>query len=295
MCFFKRFLLNRFFRQEEAKKPSLQERFQSFQELLHANNEALELMGDMDARYFGENPPFNRQYIRATYHKIRERVHQMVESLNQMVPDRYARLYKVFEQVDQSIQKKVFGQREIPISPLTLPFAHITQGMNEKVGGKNANLGEMRNRLGLPVPDGYAITSHAYRIFIEENVLDSETKKKLGTLNIHDPDALSGISGKIRQSILSAQIPPVLGEAILDSYDQLASRLGMEIPVSVRSSAVREDSDISFAGQYATALNVRRENLLSTYKEILASKFTPQAIYYFMSHSLSEEIGRAHV
>jgi pyruvate,water dikinase len=289
MCFFKRFLLNRFFRQEEAKKPSLQERFQSFQELLHANNEALELMGDMDARYFGENPPLDRQYIRATYHKIRERVYQMVESLNQMVPDRYARLYKVFEQVDQSIQKKVFGQREIPISPLTLSFAHITQEMNEKVGGKNANLGEMRNRLDLPVPDGYAITSHAYRIFIEENVLDSETKKKLGTLNIHDPDALSGISGKIRQSILSAQIPPVLEEAILGSYDQLARRLGMEIPVSVRSSAVREDSDISFAGQYATALNVRRENLLSTYKEILASKFTPQAIFYWKEKGFSEE------
>jgi pyruvate,water dikinase len=289
MGFFKRFPFNRFFRQEEARKPSLQERFQSFQELLQANNEALELMGDMDEKYSGENYSLDRQHIRASYHKIRERVYQMVESLNRMVPDRYARLYKAFEQVDQAIQKKVFGQREIPVSPLTLPFADITKEMNEKVGGKNANLGEMRNRLGLPVPEGFAITAHAYRIFIEEKVLDSETKKELGTLNIHAPDALSNISGKIRQSILSAQIPPVLEETILDSYDRLANRLGREVPVSVRSSAVREDSDTSFAGQYATVLNVRRENILSSYKEVLASKFSPQAIFYWKEKGFSEE------
>ncbi len=289
MRFFKRFPLNRYLSKKKAKKPTLQERFQSFQELLRANNEALEVMGDMDEKYFREDYLFDRHYIRNSYNKIREKIHQMIDALNRMVPGQYGQLYEVFEQIDQGIQKKVFGQGGIPISPLTLPFAEITQEMKEKVGGKNANLGEMRNRLNLPVPEGFAITAYAYKIFVEEKALDAEIREELAALNINDPDALSAISRKIQQSILSAELPVALKGAILHSYDRLAARLGAEIPVSVRSSAVREDSDLSFAGQYATALNVRREDILSTYKEILASKFTPQAIFYWKEKGFSEE------
>lgn len=136
MGFFKDLPLRRYLKKRKSKKPTLQERFQSFQELLHANNEALEIMGDMDEKYFGEDYLLDRQYIRASYNKIRERVYQMIEALNRMVPDQYNQLYKAFEQIDQGIQKKVFGKREIPISPLTLPLADITQEMNEKVGEK---------------------------------------------------------------------------------------------------------------------------------------------------------------
>jgi pyruvate,water dikinase len=289
MGFFKNLSLRDYLKQRKPKKPNLQDRFRSFQELLQANNEALEIMGDMDGKYFSGDYLFDHQYIRASYHKIRERVSQMVEALNRMVPGQYNQLYRVFERIDQGIQKKVFGKKEVPFSPLTLPFADITQDMSEKVGGKNANLGEMRNRLGLPVPEGFAITAYAYKVFMEEKILDPETKKELTTLNIHDPDALSAISRKIQQSILSARVPPALQEAILHSYDQLAIQFGREMTVSVRSSAVREDSDISFAGQYATVLNVRREDILSTYKEILASKFTPQAIFYWKEKGFSEE------
>lgn len=289
MRFFKRFPFNRYLSKKKAKKPTLQERFQSFQELLHANNEALEVMGDMDEKYFSEDYLLDRHYVRNSYNKIREKVHQMIDALNRMVPGQYGQLYEVFEQIDKGIQKKVFGQGGIPMSPLTLPFAEITQEMKEKVGGKNANLGEMRNRLNLPVPEGFAITAYAYKIFVEEKVLDEETKKELAGLNINNAEALSAISRKIQQSILSTELPLALKGAILQSYDRLAARLGEEIPVSVRSSAIREDSDISFAGQYATALNVRREDILSTYKEILASKFSPQAIFYWKEKGFNEE------
>ena len=289
MGFFKNLSLRHYLKEKRPKKPSLQERFRSFQELLQANNEALEIMGDMEEKRFSKDYLFDRQYIRTSYDKIREKVHQMIKALNRMVPGQYKRLYEVFEEIDQGIEKKVFGRREIPLSPLTLPFANIRQEMKEKVGGKNANLGEMRNRLNLPVPEGFAITAYAYKIFVEEKVMDSETKKELASLNINDPNALSAFSRKIQESILSTELPQVLEGAILNSYDRLTAPLGKEVPVSVRSSAVREDSDISFAGQYATVLNVRRENILSTYKEVLASKFSPQAIFYWKEKGFSEE------
>ncbi|HYB19899.1 MAG TPA: PEP/pyruvate-binding domain-containing protein, partial [Thermodesulfobacteriota bacterium] len=289
MGFFKNLSLRHYLKEKRPKKPSLQERFRSFQELLQANNEALEIMGDMEEKRFINDYLFDRQYIRTSYDKIREKVHQMIKALNRMVPGQYKRLYEVFEEIDQGIEKKVFGRREIPLSPLTLPFANIRQEMKEKVGGKNANLGEMRNRLNLPVPEGFAITAYAYKIFVEEKVMDSETKKEVASLNINDPNALSAFSRKIQESILSTELPQVLEGAILNSYDRLTAPLGKEVPVSVRSSAVREDSDISFAGQYATVLNVRRENIPSTYKEVLASKFSPQAIFYWKEKGFSEE------
>ena len=280
--------LSHYLKKRKLRGPTLQERFQSFQALLRANNDALEIMGDMEEKYSGDYP-VDRRYIRASYNNIRENVSQMITALNQMVPNRYNLLYKVFESIDQEIQKKVFGKKEIPISPLIIPLAEITQEMMEKVGGKNSNLGEMRNRAGVPIPEGFAITSYAYKILVEDQVLEKETKKQLANLDINDLENLSSLSRKIQQSILSAPIPPALEEAIFHAYDQLTAKVGRETPLSVRSSAVKEDSDSSFAGQFTTVLNVRRGNLLQSYKEVLASKFTPQAISYWKNKGFSEE------
>lgn len=289
MGLFKYLSLRPYGRKKKSKKPTLQQRFQFFQELLHANNEALEIMGDMDQKYFSGDYSFDRQYIRTSYNRIRQNVLQTIGALDRMVPDRYRPLYDAFERIDKGIQEKVFGRKEIPLSPLTLPFGEITQAMKDKVGEKNANLGEMRNRLGFPVPGGFAITAYAYKVFVEEYVLDSESRKLLETLNVNEPDAVLSVSRKIRRAILSATIPPALEEAILRSYQRLVVELGGETPLSIRSSAVREDSDTSFAGQYATALNVAGKDILATYKMILASKFGPQALFYWKEKGFNEE------
>ncbi len=161
--------------------------------------------------------------------------------------------------------------------------------MTEQVGGKNANLGEIRNRVGLPVPEGFAITSYAYKIFIEENQLEQKTRRQLESLGGSDLEAIALASKKIQQAILMAKIPPPLEGAILTSYNRLTAEVGREIPISIRSSAVGEDGEVTFAGQYATALNVRRDDLLQTYKEIVASKFTPRAIFYWKDKGFNEE------
>jgi len=279
---------NPFLKKRKGNEPSLQEKFQAFQSLLKANNRALEVMGDMEEKNSSGEYLFDRQYIRASYKQIRDKVFEMVEALNQMVPQRFSPLYDVFEQVDHKIQQMVYGRKEIPESPFTLSLREITQEMMDQVGGKNANLGEILNRVGLPIPLGFAITSYAYKVFIEENHLEKQIGKQLETLNSSDLEAIAVASRKIQQSILLAKLPPSLEKAIITSYDRLMAEAGQEIPISIRSSAVGEDSDVTFAGQYATALNVRRDHLLQTYKEIVASKFTPRAIFYWKDKGFNE-------
>ena len=280
--------LQRYFKKQ--KPPSVRERFLSFQALLQANNEALEIMGDMEGKYARGDYHFDRQYIRDSHNQVREKVFQMIEALNRMVPDKYLSLYQVFERIDSGIQESVFGVREIPLSPLTIPLEEITREMGEIVGGKSANLGEMRNHVGVPIPEGFAISAYAYKIFIEKMVLGKEMKNRLTTLNIHDPQALSRLSHEIQGAILATSIPSELEEAIFRAYNRLTpTGAGGEITVSVRSSAIKEDGDISFAGQYATVLNVRPDDLLSAYKKVVASKFTPEAIFYWKEKGFNEE------
>ena len=111
----------------------------------------------------------------------------------------------------------------------------------------------------------------------------------MASLNIHDPKALNAISREIREAILAAPMPEELEEAIFRGYARLAASEGEEVFVSVRSSAIGEDTDVSFAGQYATALNVPPDRLLAAYAEVLASKFTPQAIFYWKEKGFNEE------
>ena len=84
-------------------------------------------------------------------------------------------------------------------------------------------------------------------------------------------------------------MPPSLKEAILAGYDRLADRVGTPPPVAVRSSAVGEDSHLSFAGQFHTVLNVTREGLLEAYLQVIASLYSPEAVHYRMVHGIPGE------
>lgn len=141
------------------------------------------------------------------------------------------------------------------------------------VGGKNASLGEMR-RLGLPVPNGFAITAYAYRYFLEKAALVEKLKKALKGLKVNDTKALQKAGQKARSLILKAELPTELAEAIVKAYKPGA--------VAVRSSATAEDlPEASFAGQQESFLNVRGPKaLLTACKKCYASLFTNRAIAY---------------
>lgn len=146
-----------------------------------------------------------------------------------------------------------------------------------QVGGKNAALGEMYKQ-GFKVPNGFAITARAFNHFLAENNLEIKIRETLKGLDTSSIKKLKLAGRRIRQLILSAELPPDLEEDIEDAY----TRLGVRRAVAVRSSATAEDlPTASFAGQQETYLNVRGiNNLLKAVKKCMASLYTDRAISY---------------
>jgi pyruvate,water dikinase len=82
-------------------------------------------------------------------------------------------------------------------------------------------------------------------------------------------------------------VPETIREAILEAYDRLSGTLGAPPAMAVRSSAIGEDSAASFAGQYLTLLNVRREGLIEAYRRVVESLFSAEAVHYRQLHKLA--------
>lgn len=166
-----------------------------------------------------------------------------------------------------------------------LNFNEITIKDTEFVGGKNASLGEMYHTLGkkgVRIPNGFAITSTAYKYFLEQNKLNKEMEKVLKKLNVNNIRNLRDCGKKIRTLILNAKMPPKLEKEIILSYKKLCKEYGHVCDVAVRSSATAEDLvGASFAGQQETYLNIKGDKqLILACKKCFASLFTDRAISY---------------
>ena len=154
----------------------------------------------------------------------------------------------------------------------------------ERVGGKNASLGEMISNLagaGVSVPGGFATTAQAYRDFIDTNNLDARIHDLLDALDADDVNALAKAGAQIRQWILDGEFPAQLDADIRTAFAEMADG-NQNMAVAVRSSATAEDlPDASFAGQQETFLNIRGvDNVIYAAKEVFASLFNDRAISY---------------
>ncbi|MDD3711849.1 MAG: phosphoenolpyruvate synthase, partial [Patescibacteria group bacterium] len=154
------------------------------------------------------------------------------------------------------------------------------------VGGKNASLGEMYQKLspkGINVPFGFATTSSAYNYFMEKSGLKQKIKEILKDLNTYNVQNLMTRGEKVRQVILKTSLPKDLEKEIIFAYKKLSKFYKKtNIDVAVRSSATAEDlPDASFAGQQETYLNIKGEkDLLLAVRKCIASLFTNRAISY---------------
>ncbi|EKY4196125.1 phosphoenolpyruvate synthase [Vibrio harveyi] len=166
----------------------------------------------------------------------------------------------------------------------TLWFNGLSMDDVDKVGGKNASLGEMVSNLanvGVSVPNGFATTSYAFNQFLDHEGLDERIHQLLDELDVEDVEALRKTGATIRQWVLEAPFPADLEQDIRDNYKELTDN-HPEISVAVRSSATAEDlPDASFAGQQETFLNVKGiDAVLEATKHVYASLFNDRAISY---------------
>jgi pyruvate,water dikinase len=274
---------------EDALRRMFKARYWSFKSLLNANHRALEIMSHMEHALRGSQS-FGMGFVRANCTAVSVNVFKIIRHMNELADNRYAALCEVFEKIGDNIAVILDEQKQIGQGQWTLPLEAVNKEMADQVGSKMANLGEIRNRVRLPVPEGFVITASAYQGFLEYNSLQVEINRRIQPLNLEDLETLHEASADIQQLIIRSPLPDELERRILSEYKRLEERTRQNVNVSMRSSCVGEDTErTSFAGQYASKLNVSSGFLCHTYKEILASKYSPQAITYRLNMGFRDE------
>ncbi|HVU02817.1 MAG TPA: phosphoenolpyruvate synthase [Polyangiaceae bacterium] len=167
-----------------------------------------------------------------------------------------------------------------------VPFEQLTLADIPRVGGKNAALGELTNRVPagvVDVPGGFAITVEAFRLHLRENDLESAVYGPLDRLDLRSIETAADETRRIRDRIRHAPLPKAVETEVLAAYAALSARYGgTDADVAVRSSATAEDlPEASFAGQHESYLHVRGPaQLLRVVRECMASLFTHRAVVY---------------
>jgi len=288
-------LLNIFRKKVVAPKPvsdegrPFKERYIYFKKLLYENNTVLEIMADLEDKLSGEYI-FDMNYIRTSCSKLVDSVQNIIVNLDNLSKGKYPNLYFAFAKINSKIETTLTNKTNIPVTDFTIPFDSVTKDMVNSVGGKNANLGEIKNKIGLPVPEGFCISAYAFKKFIEFNEL--KNKIILSSVDIVDMEGLNRISREAQNLIMQSQIPPDIESSISDAFSELSRKISSRAispTASVRSSAIHEDAQFTFAGQYKTALNVNTDNVIEQYKRVISSLFSSRAIFYYKSKGFEEE------
>jgi len=269
-------------------------KYSCFKMLLDSNAEFLNVITDIEEKLRGQQV-FGMSYVRSRSAKAVFHALRMIKNLDDLSGHCYSPMFDILEKINLKIKEILDRKKEISVSELILPYSAINAEMTDWVGGKNANLGEIHSRIRLPIPRGFAITTRAFESFLLNSALFDEISSKKMQIDPDNAETIKTISDDIRQLIISADVPAVTEEAILLAYAKLAGDTSYgKIPdsslrISMRSSAVGEDSELSFAGQYLSRLNVPQEHIILTYKEIVASLYTPSAIAYRLNKGIRDE------
>ncbi len=262
-------------------------RYENFKLLLESNTELLKIIADIEEKLRGQSA-FGLSYIEAQTLRTFFHCGRMIECIEKMSGRPYPHLRRVLEAIQNAVKGETPDRpASRPSSPpleFILRYAEIpSREMAAFVGEKNANLAEVRNRVGLAVPRGFAVTTAAFEHFMAANRLEEVVRRLKAKVDIIETETILQVSEQIQMLIAEAEVPPSLGRVILEAFDELEAAVPparRPLCVSLRSSAIGEDATLSFAGQYLTVLNVPRARVLVEYKNILASLFSPRAIAY---------------
>lgn len=265
-------------------------RYQNFRELLSANNQALEIIAELEEAFYS-GKPISMTYLRSKCTTLTVNVYKIIQALINLSDGKYKELEKIFNQISEKLEQLLFPLVNIPQGKYVLDLSEVTLKDVDLVGNKMATLGEIKNNLKINVPDGFVITSSATMYFLKYNKLEDEINRLLTLIeDLDDLEKLYKISATIERIIRRASIPEDLEKVIFEHYQKLKKKYGDELLVAMRSSALGEDlQKFSSAGQYKTQLKVSEEALLDIYKEILASKYQSSAIIYRVQRGLREE------
>lgn len=256
--------------------------FRKFQSILEKNNQILELMADMGNKLGGEFV-FDRHYIEQSVEELSEKVFKLISDFSLLNQRKNTELFVAFEQIHQAIRAELAGGPMQQFSgERVLQLSEIGLERIDEAGPKMANLGEIRNRLGLTTPDGFVITTGAYADFIAAAGISSLSADAVRHWQQGDEEAFRRLAAEVSRRILVTPLPGGLASRIEAACRSLVKRRGADpgLRFAIRSSATGEDGASSFAGQHETVLNVRESQVGEAYRRVAASTFSFPAWRY---------------
>ncbi|MFO7751021.1 MAG: PEP/pyruvate-binding domain-containing protein [Desulfobacteraceae bacterium] len=269
----------------------LREKYDAFKRLLDHDREAHNQLATLEEIYYNlEKRDF--QTIVAVYGEFAASVLGMIDQLLTMCPSRYWRLKEYHKKFDFYVRFMLAPPAVDSSPPFTIGLGKADMTDMGVTGEKAAVLARLNQELHLPVPPGFVITTNAFHRFIEANDLEKPINERLAEINIHDPVMLESTAASIQQMFMDAAVPGEIESEILRALAQLKQNTGGEtspsLRLALRSSAVKEDGPVSFAGQYLSVMNLKESGIMDGYKKVLAGKYRPSALFYRISAGIAD-------
>jgi pyruvate,water dikinase len=266
----------------------LRQKYEAFKELLRHDKRSLELITELEeVQHTGA--PVDWAGIDRLVRALNWSVGSLVRSLISMHPGgTYSGLERRFRHLEAALAAAVALPEGDYSPPYTLTLADAAREP-ELAGGKAHTLSRVLRDAGLPGPRGFVITTKAFRLFLVHNGLRHRLDELLAGVSLDDWERLEALCREMSDMVLTAEIPDVIKEEIRPHLASL-KRQGCAGPWSLRSSAISEDGERSFAGQYASVLGVVEDaDFFAAYKEVLASKYAPRAVAYRIRGGLADQ------
>jgi pyruvate, water dikinase len=266
-----------------AAAERIKTKYDNFQRILSLNTECLELIAGLqeDLQFI---PP-RRDVVQERVGAIFERAEGIAATLGAMTTGAAdTRLVEALSNQRFEVERHIAALQELEEPRLSAWLSEV--GLNElnEVGGKAAYLGEVKNRIGLPVPQGYVLTTEAYLRFCGipcwEAIRDATRAVELDKL-----ETLTEASNNLQELILHTTLPRAVEVALTARAEAL--RTG-DRGLAVRSSAVGEGGEKTYAGQFLTLLNVPPGEVAEAYRHVIAARFSERALSYRISSGLFE-------
>jgi pyruvate,water dikinase len=283
---------------------TFKEKLQYFQDLLFFNDEALKQMGNL-SELLVSGKPFSRGQIQSIFSDIIKNSMGVTQNLSLLCGGKYksltAQANKIKEKCEEVLTNISFCRfREDCDEPDCIECKKLEETLKNdsanraysysvdeitidhlhEVGGKMSRLCEIHNKLLIPIPDGFCITSRFFEEFLTQGNLFKQIDELIASIDFNDNAQIQQVSQVIQALIITTPIHHIIENIIFKNYDHLSSKHG-DVLLAVRSSAVGEDDlHHSFAGLHYTALNVSKTNLIDACFEVLISKYLPRSLVY---------------
>lgn len=258
----------------------------AFKLLIASNNQALEIIADLEEALQGQRP-FGMHYVRSRCARLLACVYQIVQRLEELSEAPCTELQQRYKSISAQIQAHLAPEENSTGKLLVVDMQHLNKEVLLDVGPKVSRLADAAAALHLRIPEGFVLTAAAFRHFIEHNSLQAFIDDTLHHSDVTRAEDIFSASSAIQQALLRADMPPDLLHEIQEALVRMQQAFSQGLKFAVRSCALEEDTlETSFAGQYRSEINIAPDDIAESCKQVFASKYGVTAMSYRLAKGI---------